>query len=109
MLTRPAMTQSTARWLLIAALSAAPTLPVQAQWLPRARPEEVGLSGAALQRIPPAMQAYVDSGRLAGIAMAIARDGKLAYLETVGTMDAQRILPMRTHAVFRIYSMTKPV
>jgi CubicO group peptidase (beta-lactamase class C family) len=77
--------------------------------LPRARPEEVGLSAAALQRITPALQAYVDSGRLAGIVAVVARHGKIAYLDSVGFMDIELRQPMRTDAVFRIYSMTKPV
>jgi CubicO group peptidase (beta-lactamase class C family) len=77
--------------------------------LPRARPEDVGLSSAALRRIAPVLKLYVDSGRLAGIAAAVSRQGRLVYLETVGSMDSARQTPMRADAVFRIYSMTKPV
>jgi CubicO group peptidase (beta-lactamase class C family) len=55
------------------------------------------------------MQAFVDSNRLAGIAMAVARHGKVAYYDAVGTMDSARTMPMKTDAVFRIYSMTKPL
>jgi CubicO group peptidase (beta-lactamase class C family) len=77
--------------------------------LPRTRPEDVGLSSAALARIAPALKAYTDSGRLPGIIVAVARHGKLAHLEAVGAMDIARGTPMRTDAVFRIYSMTKAV
>lgn len=77
--------------------------------LPTVRPEEVGLSAAALQRITSALQAYVDSGKLAGIIAVVARHGKVAYLDSVGFMDIELRKPMRTDAVFRIYSMTKPV
>jgi CubicO group peptidase (beta-lactamase class C family) len=80
-----------------------------AQGLPKARPEDVGLSSAALGRIAPAMQAMVDSNRVAGIAMAIARHGKLAYFGAVGTMDSARTAPMKPDAVFRMYSMSKTV
>ena len=80
-----------------------------AQGLPRARPEDVGLSSAALARIAPAMKAYTDSGRLPGIVMAVARHGKLVHLESVGVMDIEQGTPMRTDAVFRLYSMTKAV
>ena len=97
------------RALLIFLIAQPATARAQENGLPRARPEDVGLSVGALQRIVPAMRVYVDSARLAGIAMAIVRDGKLAYLETVGTMDPQRTVPMRADAVFRIYSMTKPI
>jgi len=39
----------------------------------------------------------------------IARHGKLGYLHAAGAMDLARGTPMRSDAVFRIYSMTKPV
>jgi CubicO group peptidase (beta-lactamase class C family) len=77
--------------------------------LPRARPEDVGLSSDRLALVGPALRPYVDSGRVAGIAMAVARHGKLVHLETMGMMDAATGTPMRPDAVFRIYSMTKPV
>ena len=77
--------------------------------LPAAAPEEIGLSSAALARITPALQAYVDSGKVAGIVAVIARHGRIGYLTATGQMDVERQIPMRTDAVFRIYSMTKPV
>jgi len=54
-----------------------------AQGLPRARPEDVGLSVAALGQIAPALQVYVDSGRLPGLLAVVARHGKLAYVASV--------------------------
>lgn len=80
-----------------------------AQGLPRARPEEVGLSSEALARIAPALKTYTESGRLPGIVVAVARHGKLVHLEALGSMDLAQRTPMRTDAVFRIYSMTKAV
>jgi CubicO group peptidase (beta-lactamase class C family) len=77
--------------------------------LPRAAPEEVGLSAEALARIGPQVQAFVDSGRVAGVLVAVARGGKLAYLETFGRADRETDVPLAPDAVFRIYSMTKPV
>ena len=79
------------------------------QGLPRARPADVGLSAAALERIGPALQAYVDSGKLPGLLAVVARHGKLAYVGTVGSMDVEHRRAMRSDAVFRIYSMTKPI
>jgi CubicO group peptidase (beta-lactamase class C family) len=82
---------------------------VRSQGLPRVEPEVVGLSGAALARIRPALQAQVDSGRVAGFVVAVARHGKLAFLDSVGFMDRERGLPMRSDAAFEICSLSKPV
>jgi CubicO group peptidase (beta-lactamase class C family) len=43
------------------------------------------------------------------VLVAVARHGKLAYLETFGVADVERGTPLRPDAVFRMYSMTKPV
>jgi len=80
-----------------------------AQGLPRARPEEVGLSAAALERIAPTLQSYVDSGKFPGFLAVVARHGKLAYLASVGWMDVEHRRAMTPDAVFRIYSLTKPI
>lgn len=89
----------------VAAASAA-----QAQGLPSARPQDIGLAPEALARIAPALTtAYIDSGKLAGFVMFIARHGKVGYAQAVGSMDVANKVPMRTDGVFRIYSMTKPV
>src|SRR3989475_13126484 len=94
------------RTLLVCLL---PTAVAQAQGLPRARPDEVGLSSAALQRIAQAFQAYVDSGKLAGVVAVVARHGKLAYVASAGAMNRERGQAMRADAVFRVFSMTKPI
>jgi len=80
-----------------------------AQGLPRARPEGVGLSAAALERIAPALQSYVDSGQFPGFLALVARHGKLAYLSAGGWMDMEHRRAMSPDAVFRIYSLTKPI
>ncbi|HET9441117.1 MAG TPA: serine hydrolase domain-containing protein, partial [Longimicrobiales bacterium] len=77
--------------------------------LPLAEPAELGLSETALDRIAPVMQAYVDSGKLAGIIAVIARHGRTGYEETFGWSDIERRERMKRDAVFRIFSMTKPV
>lgn len=92
----------------VAALFVAP-FALRAQGLPRAEPESVGLSTSALQRIAPMLQAHVDSQHFAGLAFVVARHGRLAFSGAVGTMNAPRALPMKTDALFRIFSMTKAV
>ena len=82
----------------------------QAQSLPSAQPQDIGLAPEALARIAPTLKAtYVDSGKLSGFVMFIARHGKVGYAQAVGSMDVANDVPMRTDGIFRIYSLTKPV
>src|SRR5213595_3412083 len=78
-----------------------------AQGLPRARPEDVGLSATALERITTTLQSYVDSGKFPGFLALVARHGKLAYVASGGWMDVEHRRAMSPDAVFRIYSLTK--
>jgi CubicO group peptidase (beta-lactamase class C family) len=72
-------------------------------------PESLGFSTARLQRIGAWYRARVDAGELPGAVVAIARNGRLAYLEAVGFQDNARTIPMKPDAIFWIASMTKPV
>ena len=72
-------------------------------------PENLGLSSERLALIKPWYQAQADAGALTGAVVAIARNGKIAYLEAVGTQDRKKRVPMKTDAIFRITSMTKPI
>ena len=78
--------------------------------LPSARtPEEVGLSSAQLKRIEAVTQAHVDSGVVPGAQMLIARKGKIAWQARLGNRDNDTKDAMPADAIFRIYSMTKPI
>jgi CubicO group peptidase (beta-lactamase class C family) len=77
--------------------------------LPTAHADALGLSPAALDRIAASLQPFVDSGKASGIYAVIARHGRIGYERTFGWLDMARHEPMRRDAVFRIYSMTKPV
>src|SRR5262249_26862481 len=46
---------------------------------------------------------------LAGIVILVAREGKVAHAGIYGQMDIEAHQPMRRDALFRIYSMTKPI
>jgi CubicO group peptidase (beta-lactamase class C family) len=72
-------------------------------------PESVGMSARRLQRIRPAMQAYVDRGVYAGVDTLIARRGKTVLREQFGWRDKEAQTPMSADAIFRLYSMTKPI
>jgi CubicO group peptidase (beta-lactamase class C family) len=76
--------------------------------LPEAAPEDVGLSRAGLARIATTMQREVDSARVPGAAMLVARRGKIAWRAEVGALRPGGPA-MSRDAIFRIYSMTKPI
>ena len=82
---------------------------VRAQDLPTADPESVGLSSARLDEATRGLQSHVDAGDIAGVVAAVARQGRLVYLEALGELDRERDLAMRDDALFRLYSMTRPV
>ncbi|HEY1935111.1 MAG TPA: serine hydrolase domain-containing protein [Acetobacteraceae bacterium] len=72
--------------------------------------EAVGLSGSRLTRLDEVMKRrYVDTGRLPGILTMVYRRGELAHTGMSGHMDLERGKPMREDAIFRIYSMSKPI
>ena len=72
--------------------------------------EAVGLSASRLARLDEVMtRRYVDSGRLPGMLTMVYRRGELAHVGMSGHMDLERGKPMREDAIFRIYSMTKPI
>ena len=77
--------------------------------LASAAPAQVGLSTAPLAEIDSLMESYVSDGKLAGIVMLIARDGRVAHAGVYGQMEIESGKPMRRDALFRIYSMTKPI
>ncbi len=78
-----------------------------ARGLERANPEDVGLSTERLGRIRTALDREVAAGMLPGAVVAIARQGRLAYLEAIGHRDPASKAPMTTDAAFSIASMTK--
>ena len=77
--------------------------------LPRAVPEEVGMSTSRLERIAPVMQRWVDDGKIPGALTMIAREGRLVHLEKFGMQDVATEKPLEFDTIFRIYSMTKPI
>ncbi|MFQ3630190.1 serine hydrolase domain-containing protein [Roseiflexus sp.] len=72
-------------------------------------PESVGVSSDRLARIRPAIQRWIDRGTIAGASMMLARRGAIIYEEQVGRMRKESDEALRSDAIFRIYSMTKPI
>ena len=87
---------------------AAPNAVVHAG-LPTGSPDNAGMSAAGLARIRPAMQAYVDDGRVAGVMTLVARRGQVVHWDAVGLRDVEAAAPLEPDDIFRIYSMTKPI
>jgi CubicO group peptidase (beta-lactamase class C family) len=76
--------------------------------------KSVGFSAARLARIAPWYQARFDAfpppeGLVPGAVVAIAKGGKLAYLQAIGFQDRAKTVPMKPDSIFWIASMTKPV
>jgi CubicO group peptidase (beta-lactamase class C family) len=72
-------------------------------------PESVGMSSMRLDRIDPAMKDFVRDDRLPGIMTLVQRHGKVIHLGKFGKVDIEAGTPMQEDAIFRIYSMTKPI
>src|SRR5215217_7313567 len=77
--------------------------------LPRAKPEDVGLSSERLARISAVLKADIEAGRIPGAVIAIARRGKLVALDAYGWRDKAAGVAMTTDTIFNIASMTKPL
>ena len=77
--------------------------------LPKATPEEVGMSSERLARIGPAMKQHIDAGEIAGVVTLVARRGRIVHFEAYGYADAAKRTPMRTDAIFGLASSSKPI
>src|SRR5262245_14439165 len=90
--------------LALAFVAAAP-----AQELPTAKPADVGFSAEQLDRITSWLKEDTQKGAIPGAVLMILRHGKVAYFESMGVLDPETKAPMRKDAIFRIYSMSKPI
>ena len=85
------------------------TMQSTSQLIPRADPHSLGLSPQRLERIGTALKSDIAGGKLPGAVVAIARHGKLAYLQAFGYLDRKSEVPMPVDSIFSIASMTKPM
>jgi len=72
-------------------------------------PESLGFSARRLARMTSWFEEQTRRGDPSGFVVAIARDGKLAYLQPTGFADQDKKIPMRPDSIFRIGSMTKQI
>ncbi|WP_458761250.1 serine hydrolase domain-containing protein [Afipia sp. TerB] len=75
----------------------------------RSWPPDAPLSMLRLERVTDYFNKEVTEGRIPGAVVLIQRGGKPAYLHSFGTVDPSTGAPMTPEAIFRIYSMTKPI
>ncbi len=73
------------------------------------RAEDLGFSSAGIERLRAALNARIAEGHIPGAVALIARHGRIALHEAFGVRDpfARDLMPV--DAIFRIYSMTKPL
>jgi len=67
------------------------------------------LNKAALGRLRSTLQSHIDKGRIPGAVAVVALGGHVEMFEALGQRDAAAGAPMTDDAIFRIYSMTKPL
>src|SRR5499427_2568615 len=77
--------------------------------LPTTAPESIGLSSKRLQVLTERLKADIDKGTIPGVVLVISRHGKIGYFEAIGSLDPENKTAMTKDAIFRIYSMTKPI
>ncbi|MEM7099943.1 MAG: serine hydrolase domain-containing protein [Pseudomonadota bacterium] len=85
------------------------TSSVLAKEIPSTKPEREGFSSQRLDRLTQHMNARVEDGTMVGGMGVIARNGRIVYSETYGQADREAGRAMEADAIYRIYSMTKPI
>ena len=83
---------------------------LSSQPLPTAgRAEDAGFSSKRLETTKGVLKADVESKRLPGAVLLIARNGKIAFYDAEGYQDRAAQTPMKKDSIFRVASMSKPI
>ncbi|MBG9390326.1 beta-lactamase family protein [Caenimonas sp. DR4.4] len=67
------------------------------------------MNRAGLARMQDVLQSHIDARRIPGAVAVVALGGHVEYLGSLGQRDAAAGDAMKDDAIFRIYSMTKPL
>ena len=94
------------RALLLLSLLA---MPLQAADVAVVDPEAVGFSTERLGKITDFVEREVAEGNLVGAVTLVARHGQVVLFESAGRYGIADNRPMDKDALFRIFSMTKPI
>ena len=72
-------------------------------------PENNGMSSERLGTINTVFTDYVTNGKLPGVVVLAARNGRVVYHQAIGMRDMENKTPMSTETIFRIASQTKAI
>ena len=72
-------------------------------------PVTPGFSAEGLAHLSDYMRNEVATGKIPGAVLLIQQHGQPVLLENFGVMDVDSRRPMRSDAIFRLYSMSKPI
>ena len=72
-------------------------------------PAKAGFSAERLARIRPNLEKHIGPDKLAGALTLLARRAEVVHQECFGLLDREQNKPMAPDAIFRLYSMTKPI
>ena len=72
-------------------------------------PSDAGMSGERLELMTNAFSKEIADKALPGATIMVARKGKVVYAKAFGLRDPAKPDAMQVNAIFRIYSMTKPM
>ena len=89
-------------------LSLGVSLPALAAPLPQGDPASLGFSAERLAAIDAKLQEHIEAGDMPGASILIARHGKIVHTAVLGQVRPEGP-EMGRDAIFRIYSMTKPI
>ena len=83
--------------------------PLHATELEQVAPEDVGFSSERLDKIMEFVRRDIDAGKMVGTVTMVARHGKIVHFDSAGSYGLDNDKPIDRDALFRIYSMTKPI
>lgn len=96
------------RGLMLAALISGAVIGSGCTTLPGGAADS-GVNPAPIERFMQQVQDDASAGRLPGAVLLVSRNGQLVHASAVGKLAPGKNTPMTRDAVFRIYSMTKPI
>lgn len=83
---------------------------LNAQPLPRAHPEQVGMNSERLRNADKAIETAIENKEIPGAVLAVVRDGKMVYLKAYGNKQVYpSSVKMEVNTIFDLASLTKPV